>query len=346
MKKFLVALIVIVVLAAAAGGVFYYLYTASDKPVGNMPSGEVVYVEIPEGSGTAAIAGILKEATVIDSEFFFKLRSKSLGFDGQYKAGEYELSGAQTMTDIMKALIEGVSADTVRFTIPEGYNTIQVKNVLVEAGLVTEDEFLNEVRSGAFDYDFLVDCPAGKDERFEGFLYPETYDVYADASAHDIIVKLLDQFDKLWTAEDQAQAAKLDMSVRDIVTMASIVERESKAAEERPLMAGVFYNRLEQGMKLESCATIQYILGEPKEFLTIADTQIESPYNTYLHEGLPPGPVCNPRIQSIEAALYPDDNDYIFFVVSQKLDGTHNFSADYNKFLADKDAYQTAVANR
>jgi UPF0755 protein len=133
------------------------------------------------------------------------------------------------------------------------------------------------------------------------------------------------------------------MSVRDAVTMASLIERESKTAEERPIMAGVFYNRLDIDMLLQSCASIQYILGEPKEFLTEADTQIESPYNTYLHKGLPPGPICSPRMASIEAALYPDENDFIYFVVSEKLDGTHNFSADYSKFLKDKAAYQKAV---
>jgi len=154
---------------------------------------------------------------------------------------------------------------------------------------------------------------------------------------------MLAQFDKLYLPLYYDRAAQMEMSVRDVVTMGSIIERESVVASERPLMAGVFYNRLAQGMRLESCATIQYILGEPKEFLTNADTQIESPYNTYLHDGLPPGPICNPRMASIEAALYPDENDYVYFVLSPSLDGTHNFSADYNEFLRNKDAYYAVV---
>ena len=135
----------------------------------------------------------------------------------------------------------------------------------------------------------------------------------------------------------------MGMSVREVVTLASIVERESVVAEERPIMARVFLNRLEQDMLLESCATIQYILGEPKEYITIADTQIESPYNTYLHRGLPPGPICNPRIASVQAVLFPDNNDYLFFVLSPALDGSHRFSADYNEFLQNKDEYYAAV---
>jgi UPF0755 protein len=237
----------------------------------------------------------------------------------------------------------GNRAATKRFTIPEGYNITQIARTLEEAGICWKEDFYNEVEFGNFAYSFLADCPPGK-ERLEGFLYPETYEVYEDATAHDVVGKMLAQFDSLFKPEFYTQAESRGLSVRDVVTMGSIIERESLAAEERPLMAGVFYNRLAQGMKLESCATIQYILGEPKQFLTNADTQIESPYNTYLHEGLPPGPICNPRMASIEAALYPDDNEYIFFVLSPDLDGTHRFSADYNEFLRNKDAYYAAEA--
>jgi UPF0755 protein len=157
---------------------------------------------------------------------------------------------------------------------------------------------------------------------------------------------MLAQFDALFKPEYYTAAEAMGMTVREVVTLASIVERESVVAEERPLMARVFLNRLGQGMLLESCATIQYILGEPKEFLTNEDTRIESPYNTYLNQGLPPGPICNPRIASVEAALFPDDDDFVFFVLSPELDGTHRFSSDYNEFLQNKDAYYAAVENR
>jgi UPF0755 protein len=263
--------------------------------------------------------------------------------------GTYELNKSMNLDEIAAVLMAGNLARTKSFTIPEGYNIIQIAKALEAAGICTADEFYNEAENGVFDYLFLADCPPGT-ERLEGFLYPETYEVYEDATAHDVIAKMLGQFDLLFSAADHPnyydRAAELGMSVRDVVTMGSIIERESVKPEERPLMAGVFYNRLNQGMMLQSCATIQYILGEPKEFLTNADTQIESPYNTYLHEGLPPGPICNPRMASIEAALYPDDNDFVYFVLSPDLDGSHRFSADYNEFLRNKDAYYAAEESR
>jgi UPF0755 protein len=217
--------------------------------------------------------------------------------------------------------------------------------VLIKDNLVTEESFEDAVKNGVYDYKFLEGVPDGE-ARLDGFLYPETYEVYADAAPTEVIDKMLAQFDKLFKPEYYDKAKAMGYTVREIVTMGSVIERESKTADERSVMAGVFYNRLAKDMKLESCATIQYILGEPKEVLTLDDLAAESPYNTYLHEGLPPGPVCSPRIQSVEAALYPDENDFIYFVVSEKLDGTHNFSADYNQFLKDKSAYQKAIADR
>lgn len=300
-----------------------------------------VSVVVEEGAGTGAIGEALKEKDLINSVFMFKVKSKLSGNDGQYKPGVYSLSKSQTMSQIMDIIVKGQS-DVERFTIPEGYTTKQTMGVLVKAGLVTEEEFMDEIVNGEFDYKFLSDVPEGEN-RLEGYLYPETYEVYKNASAHDIIDKMLAQFDSLFKDEYYDKAKEMGYSVQDIVNMASVIERESKSAKERPIMAGVFYNRLEKGMKLQSCATVQYILEEPKEHLTNSDIAIDDPYNTYIYEGLPPGPVCSPRIQSIEAALYPDDNDYIFFVLKPELDGTHNFSADSAQFEKDKAAYKKAV---
>ena len=343
-RPWLIALIMIVMVFVGGVVGVSRAYNNSLKAM-DLNNTELLSVEIPEGASTDRIATILEEKELIHSDFFFKVYSKRAGYDGQYKHGTYELSKSMSEDEIMQALIRGASQDVKRFTIPEGYNITQVKNKLVSEGLVDEESFMNEIRNGKFDYKFIKDLPAG-DERLEGFLYPETYEIFANEDAHGIIDRMLGQFDDLFKDEYYDKAKEMGYSVREIVTMASIIERESKTAEERPIMAGVFYNRLDEGMKLESCATIQYILGEPKEFLTYDDLERESPYNTYIHTGLPPGPICSPRMASIEAALYPDDNDYIFFVVSEKLDGTHNFSEDYSKFLKDKDAYNVAVANR
>jgi len=336
----LVIVLIIVLLAACGFGV-KTLYSDSLLPAapGNTTP---VSVTIPAGASTAQIADILQSKGLISNTWFYRYHSKSAGYDGQYKEGDYSLSKSMSPDEIAAVLIAGTKAATKKFTIPEGYNNTQIAKTLADDGICSEADFWNEAENGVFDYPFLKDCPAGK-ERLEGFLYPETYEVYADASAHDVIDKMLAQFNTLFKQEYYDRAQEMGYSVRDIVTMGSIIERESVSPPERPAMAAVFYNRLKENMKLESCATIQYILGTPKEFLTNADTQIESPYNTYLHEGLPPGPICNPRMASIEAALYPDQNDNLYFVLSPNLDGTHNFSADYNTFLKNKDAYYAAV---
>jgi len=311
-------------------------------------------ITIPEGSSTSDIARILRTNGLIRdgllmgrlSEYFFANHSKRMEYEGQFKYGEFILTKSMSVDEMMQELMAGsVAANTKTFTVPEGYTTQQIARLLDSNGIVSEADFFDEIQNGVFDFDFLIDCPPGFD-RLEGFLYPETYEVYANATAHDVIEKMLLQFDSLFkNPEYYDRAAQMGMTVREIVTMASIIEREAAHSDELPIMAGVFYNRIAQGIRLESCATIQFILGEPKEFLTNEDTQIDSPFNTYLHEGLPPGPICSPGIKAITSALYPAEHDYLFFVLSSDLSTrSHNFTAFYEEFLKFKDEYYAAIA--
>ena len=346
------AIVTVVIIFVGFWGV-EKVYNTMLEPVD--PSSDIEWVvTIPEGASTSAIATLLRQNGLIRdglimgrlSEYVFRDHSKRMEYDDQFQYGEFILRKDMSVDEIIQELISGsVAANTMSFTIPEGYTTAQIASLLGQHGIVSEMDFLDEIQNGAFDFDFLVDCPPGF-ERLEGFLYPETYEVYADATARDVILKMLEQFDELFKLEYYERAEQMGVSIREIVTMASIIERESVVAAERPIMAGVFWNRIAQGIRLESCATIQFILGEPKEFLTNDDLQIESPFNTYLHEGLPPGPICNPRMASVEAALFPTEHDYVFFVLSDALDGSHNFSSDYNEFLANKDAYYAAIEGR
>jgi UPF0755 protein len=240
-----------------------------------------------------------------------------------------------TMESIMKQLINGTVL-TVRFTIPEGFDIAKVTDRLTAGNLVNKDEFINQLTNGVFSYRFLSDVPAGK-ERLEGFLYPDTYEIYPDATEKKIIDKMLSRFDEVFTEEYYRRADELGMSVSQIMTLASIIEREAKVAEDRPVIASVFYNRLAIDMPLQSCATVQYILGEQKEKLTNKDIAIDSPYNTYKNAGLPPGPICSPGIESIKAALYPSDTDYLYFLA--KGDGSSVFSVTYDDFLKNKAKY-------
>ncbi|MBQ9932189.1 MAG: endolytic transglycosylase MltG [Firmicutes bacterium] len=297
----------------------------------------MVTVEIPSGSTTTDIIAILTDEGIIGNGTQFKVKSRLGEYDGKYKAGTYSLSPSMTMEEIMIALVEGGrSGETVNFTVPEGYDIRRTVEKLAADGLVDADAFKAELESGSFDYWFLEDAPEGAD-RLEGYLFPETYQVYATATEHDVIERMLSQFDTIFTQEYRDRAEEIGMSVRDVIILASVIEREAVVEGDRPIIAGVFYNRLEKGMALQSCATVQYILGEQKAKLTTADTQIESPYNTYLHEGLPPGPICSPGEASIRAALWPEETDCLYFLA--KGDGSHVFSKTYDEHLKNKAKY-------
>jgi len=203
--------------------------------------------------------------------------------------------------------------------------------MIAAVNLVSREEFLEAAAKGEFDYDFLTGVPHGE-KRLEGFLFPDTYQFEADATAEEIINVMLKRFGEVYNEEYRRRAQELGLSTLEVVTMASIVEKEAKLDEERAVIAGVFYNRLKKNWKLESCATVQYLLGEPKAELSYKDLEIDSPYNTYKYYGLPPGPIASPGKASLEAALYPEEVDYLFFRANP--DGSHTFSrtlAEHNQ---------------
>ena len=334
-RRLLISTIILIGIIIIAIAAVYTIYMGKESKPAEPGSKNYVTVTIPTGTGTEGIANILDENNIIDNTGVFKLLSKSRGYDGKYKAGQYSLSPGMSMEEIMKILVAG-KAETIRFTIPEGYDIKRTTEKLSEEGLINAEAFAKEIETGKFSYEFLKGAPAGPN-RLEGFLFPETYEIFANANEHDIVDKMLYQFNKVFTKEYYARAEELGMNVRDVITLASIIEREARVPEDRPVIASVFYNRLKINMPLQSCATVQYILGEQKPVLSIKDTKIESPYNTYLHPGLPPGPIASPGADSIKAALYPADTDYLYFLA--KGDGSHAFSSTYEQFLKDKAKY-------
>jgi UPF0755 protein len=334
-RRLLISIIIFLGIVIIAIAAVYTLYMGKESKPVEPGSKTYVTVTIPTGTGTEGIANILDENRIIDNTGVFKLLSKSKGYDGKFKAGQYSLSPGMSMEEIMEVLLTG-KAETVRFTIPEGYDIKRTTAKLSEEGLINAETFAKEIETGQFDYEFLKDAPSGA-SRLEGFLFPDTYEIFANANEHDIIDKMLYQFNKEFKDEYYARAEELGMSVRDVITLASIIEREARVPEDRPVIASVFYNRMKINMPLQSCATVQYILGEQKSVLSIKDTKIESPYNTYLHPGLPPGPIASPGADSIQAALYPADTDYLYFLA--KGDGSHAFSSTYDQFLKDKAKY-------
>jgi UPF0755 protein len=336
-RRFILFVLSIIVLFVLLSGMF--LLTWFNKGSGPLSPGntEIVSVNIPRGSGTKAIGEILESEGVISSWRIFQLKAKLSDNDGKFKAGDYSLSPGMDIDTIINELLVGKgSGNTVRFTIPEGYDLKKIADKLEEQGLISRENFFQEIESGQFDYWFVKDLKAGKD-RLEGYLYPETYEIYVDSNEHQIIDKMLAQFNKVFTEAHISQMEASGRSLEEIMILASIIEREAVVSEDRPVIAGVFLSRLDIQMPLQSCATIQYILGEQKPVLSTADTRIPSPYNTYLNAGLPPAPICSPGIESINASLWPEITDYLYFLA--KGDGSHVFSKTYEEHLRNKAIY-------
>lgn len=320
---FIIIAIIVVLLLAGAG------ILLSDSLGVSIGEGSK-RIEVSEGDGTSAVADKLSEEGIIKYPFLFKLQSKLLGYDGSFQPGAATINDGMSYSQILNLIITP-SREAIKITIPEGYEIKQIAQKLDEAGIVGWQDFYAALNPDDYDYRFLKNLPQ-RDGVMEGYLFPATYEIPNGMSAHDIIDLMLSAFDSQFTDEYYARAQEMGMSVDEIITMASIIERETDSTSERAKVAGVFYNRRNSGMKFQSCATVQYILGERKPVLSIADTKIDSPYNTYLYPGFPIGPICNPGIECIKAALYPEATDAYYFVLGK--DGTHVFSNTYEEHLA------------
>lgn len=301
-----------------------------------------VLVKIPAGATTSDIADILETEGVIDNSFMFTLSAKLDGFDGQFKYGTYIFSTTMNEEDIMTMLAtEGAQAEQFKITVPEGYSVYQIADMLEEKEICTADEFLLVADSLDYDYKFIEYIPVDREDgiALEGYLFPETYFVALDATAKDIVNTMLAQFDKVFIDEYYAKVDEMGYSLDEIITIASVIEKEAKLDSERVLMSSVIYNRSQIDMPLGMCSTVLYAqgrIGEAVTQLTIEETKFESPYNTYINVGLPYGPIANPGGASIEAALFPEDTDYYYFVLIDEATGEHHFSKTYEEHLANQ----------
>lgn len=312
--------ITLIILLIAAIGVVLTSYLLG--PVEN--TDQAVVVEVPSGSSLDDIANLLEENNLVRSATVYKIYVKVQNKQSELKAGKYTFNTSMSSKELTDELIEGQPQATVSITIKEGLDLNRAGDYLEEIGLFTKDEFLAEIENN-FDYyqqryTFLNSVPEDRTYKLEGYLFGDTYEVYADATPQDVIIKMLDKFDSVFLDEYYARAEELNMTIDEIVTMASVVEREGILDEELPIIAGVFYNRLEDGMLLQSCATLQYIFQDYQFTFTSQQTKIDDPYNTYVYTGLPIGPISNFRESALLAALYPDENDYYYFC--SKNDGT------------------------
>ncbi|UFJ43311.1 endolytic transglycosylase MltG [Brevibacillus humidisoli] len=321
----------------AGGAAAYYVYQQL-QPVSSGEGTAVKQVNVPSGSSVRDIGQLLEQEGLIRDATVFSYYVGVKGMGSRLQAGEYRFETGATIDQLISKMVSGdVIMDTVRFTIPEGWNVEQIADSLAKEGLVDKQAFLREVNEGDFSqFPFLANIPEVEERKYrlEGYLFPETYEVKKGATEREIITRMLSQFEKEFKPEWREELQRRQMSIDEAVTLASIVEREVVVDKERPIVAGVFFNRLRDEWLLESCATIQFILGKQRDRILLEDLKVESPYNTYLHPGLPPGPIASPGRASLQAVVQPEQHDYYFFVT--KKDGTseHYFSRTYEEHLA------------
>jgi peptidoglycan lytic transglycosylase G len=293
--------------AAAYAYIDHQIHTPANPGTGK------VRVVIPLGATFHETASILHEAGLVDNELVFDWYARYRQLDRSVEAGAYQMDRSWNMDQLLRALQTAVP-DEIFVTIPEGYTIQKTAARLDTGGVIKGPEYIALATGSTFDdkFPFLQGRPVGAS--LEGFLFPDTYLVPKDATAKDLITLQLTQFGKVWTDARQAQAVQRKLNVLQIVTMASLIEREARFDDDRAKVASVIYNRLAQGMLLQIDATVLYAKGVWQSTVTLADRKIDSPYNTYLHPGLPPGPIANPGAKALDAALNPAQTDYLYYL--------------------------------
>ncbi len=295
-------------------------------------------ITISPGTTAAQLAEKLQERKLIRSAWVFRYLVHARQSDFKLYVGDYQLDTTMSPSEMIKHLLDSpIALVTNRVTIPEGYRTEQIIDLLVQKGIGSKEKFTKVVAEDEFTYPFLKHAPKGI-HRLEGYLFPNTYDIPVKTTPHAVIDLLLQQFAKELTPEVQKQLDTIKLSVPQWVTLASMVEKEAAKESDRPLIASVVMNRLKIKQPLQIDATIQFLLDTPKPKLYNKDLQIPSPYNTYLNSGLPPGPIANPGHASLRAALYPAQTDFLYYVA--KKDGFHVFAKTYAEHLKNIKLYQ------
>lgn len=289
---------------------------------------QAIYVRIEPGMTSSYIGRMLEERKIIGSRYSFWIASKLNGADSKFKTGVYRLYPGMEADEVMQLLVEGRTS-AVKFTIPEGYNVNQIAARLEEEGIAKADEIRKAAKEFA-PYSYMKEHPNAV-YRAEGFLFPDTFELEEELSAKEILLMMARDFNTRLTPELRSRASEMNLSIYELVTLASLVEKEARYDEDRPIIAQVFLKRLRVNMPLQSDTTIQYLLDAPKEDVTYADTEINSPYNTYQIYGLPPGPIASPGMDAIEAVLYPADTDYLYFVADRQ--GHNHYSKTYDEHL-------------
>lgn len=287
---------------------------------------ESVEINIPKGVTLSEISNILKEERILSNKRTFTMAVKSMGHEKNIPAGRYILHNAQYNKEIINQLVYGIPS-LKKITVLEGWTVDDIANELYKTLKINKNNFLklcHDIR--------MVQLFNLQGNSFEGYLFPDTYTFAEGVDSKLVITRMVNEFNNNFSTSMKYQAQELGMSILEIITLASIIEGEAIYDSERSIISAVYHNRLKKGMRLQADPTIQYIIDDGPRRLLNKDLKIESSYNTYLNSGLPPGPINNPGKESIIAALYPSENEYLYFVA--RGDGYHTFTdneKDHNK---------------
>lgn len=321
-----------------------FVFSQAGNPVSKEPS--TIFYVIPQGAGAKAIAEGLEKAGLIRSPKYFLFTVWSRGDQEKFKAGSYEITPSMTTREIEALLAKGKPvSNEISVTLLEGWTLDDIADHLLEEGIASREEFYAEAGESAKPAPGLPDWNASypalrshpADASLEGYLFPDTYRIYADGGAKALVRKMLANFEAKLTPELRAEIKAQGRSIHDIVTMASVIEREVRSDEDRALVSDIFWKRVEAGWGLEADSTVNYITGHSKPSVSYEETRIDHPWNTYKYKGLPPGPIGNPSLSAVKAALHPKPNPYWYFLTDKE--GNVHYAKTLDEHNANKRKY-------
>ena len=337
LKKILLAVLILLLIAAAVCVGLIIDFNRYADASRNLGQKETV-VTIASGDTFSKTVTRLVAAGVVTHPTKFKILARLTGDDKRLKAGEFVFTGQLSPREVIGILVKG-AVKLYKLTVPEGYNIYQVAQLVQEAGFGTAESFIERITNAD-----LISRLGISAETLEGYLFPDTYFFPKDASPQAVAITMVKRFREVFSDRWRLRAQEMGFSVHEVVTLASIIEKETGAAHERELIASVFHNRLKKGMRLEADPTVIYGIKEFDGNLTRKHLQTPTPYNNYTLKGLPPGPIANPGKAALHATLFPADSKYLFFVARR--DGTHQFSTNLKDHQAAVRKYQLRRKNR
>lgn len=339
-RSYTLTIVFIGLVALVLAGLFSLGYFINTLYSPASASDDLMTVDIPAGTGVNEISRGLYDAGVIKSKWTFEVYLWLRRWESSIKAGQYEVPQNINIRELSEVLVRGDGGQPERvITVIEGWTLNDIRDYLVKEGVVTAIEFdegLERVANHS-GISILADKPASA--TLEGYLFPDSYRIFEDATAEEIIRKMVNNMDAKFTPEMRNEVKASGRTVYDVIKMASILEREIRYVDDLPIAADVFYKRLEIGQMLQSDATLNYVLppGQRKPSLTLTDLEIDSPYNSYKYAGLPPSPIGNPGLNAIRAAVYPDENEFFYFLTTPA--GQTIFSKTFEEHVENKNKY-------